>query len=182
MNQSYCKNFSLMVDITLIKLNHKSHVSQDAIIDFEDEIIRGFHCEIKNEMPSVMVKILGKIYFKFPKQFNYLTNLLSKIKVDKNIFAVVMGSVYTKYPLYAFTCKHKILFLFDAWEPDFAQIEYIIVNLKIDIVFFTYRQSFEHFRKTLPQVKCFWIPEGILSDGYYAMPYSQKDIDILHLG
>jgi len=58
----------------------------------------------------------------------------------------------------------------------------MIENLKIDIVFFSYKQSFEYFKKSLPKVKCFWVPEGISFNEYYAVPYSKKDIDILHLG
>ncbi len=84
--------------------------------------------------------------------------------------------------MFAFTSKHKILYLFDAWQPQFPKIKNMIENLKIDVVFFTYRQSCEYFRKTLPKIKCFWVPEGISFNEYYAMPYSQKDIDILHLG
>lgn len=169
-----------MSKITLIKLNHYSHVSQDAIIDLENEIISSVNCRIKYEPSSIFLKYLGKVYNRFPKIFN----LLSVIRFDENLFVVLMGcgGVYTKFPLFAFASKHKILYLFDAWEPQFPEIKQMIENLKIDIVFFTYRQSLEYFRKALPHVKSFWVPEGISLSEYYAMPYSQKDIDILHLG
>mgnify|MGYP001324614364 CR=1 FL=1 len=168
-----------MSKITLIRLNHYTHVSQDAIIDFEKEIVCSLNCEIKYELPIRFLKYLGKLYYHFPEIFR----LLSAIKINKNLFIVLMGgAVYTKFPLFAFTCKHKVLYLFDAWEPRFPEIKNMIENLKIDIVFFTYRQSYEYFKETLPQVKCFWVPEAISFDEYYAMPYSQKDIDILQLG
>ncbi len=168
-----------MQKITLIRLSHFSHVSQNAITDLENEIVDSFNCEVKYELPKIILKYLGKIYYHYSRLFT----LLSLIKINKNLFIVLMGGgVYTKFLLFAFSCKHKILYLFDAWEPRFLQIKDMIENLKIDIVFFTYKQSFEYFEKTLPHVKCFWVPEGISLNKYYAMPYSQKDIDILQFG
>jgi len=169
-----------MNNITLIKLNSYSHVSQDGIIAFENELVRTLNWETKGELPSLFARIFSKMY----RHFSSLFHLLSVIKSKKSYFAIILDirAVGTKFPFFAFNANKKILYLSDCWEPQFFETEKTLKNLKIDIVFFDSKLCWEYFQEKWPMIKSFWVPSGIVPDEYYAMPYSQKDIDILHLG
>ena len=171
--------------ITLLKTRFDSHVSSNTIKEFEEAITNAFHCEEVLQQPfrKVLVNVYrlsDKIKF-FRKIFD---KLFSFISTDKNYFIVLMGiqQIRKAYPYFLFTAKSKSVYLFDCWEKYFERTEELIKRHNIKTIFFSAKQSAEHFQKIFTDHKCIWLPEAIKADNYIALPYEKKDIDIIQIG
>jgi hypothetical protein len=98
-------------------------------------------------------------------------------------FAVLMGRDFVKYQPYAFlNRKKRYIYFFDVWPKDRAHFVDFIRRYKIDRVFVSASQVAIELNEELKRPIASWIPEGIDVATYKAMPYPQKDIDIIQLG
>jgi len=98
--------------------------------------------------------------------------------------AVIMGVGHFRkmFPFFLSQKCRKAVYLFDAWEKHFDFIEVVVKELGIDTLVVTAKQSAELLGARLPHIKVAWLPEGISDEGYFFLPYEQKDISLIQLG
>jgi glycosyltransferase involved in cell wall biosynthesis len=104
------------------------------------------------------------------------------IKKHKNY--VVIGYQKEKFfPYFHFNADLKVLWMYDAWEPLFDDIEKTIRAYKINLVFTASKQSADYFNTlNIPNFISHWIPEGIDVAQYQFIPYQERTTDVLQLG
>lgn len=160
---------------TLVKTNFNHHVSMDLYYEFESRIINNKNWEIKNGVGSIQARILRQL-------LKYIPPIQIPIKRHKNY--VVIGYQKEKFfPYFHFNCDIKALWMYDAWEPLFDDIEKTVRAYKINLLFTASKQSSDYFNKlNISNFKSYWIPEGIDVSQYQFIPYNDRSTDILQLG
>lgn len=115
-----------------------------------------------------LLKFIPPISIPFKKHKNY----------------VVIGYQKEKFfPYFNLKADLKVLWMYDAWEPLFSEIEKTIRTYGIHILFTASKQSAEYFNNLyLDNFNCYWVPEGIDATQYLFVPYHERKIDVLQLG
>lgn len=164
-----------MKQFTLVKTNFNHHVSMDLYYEFEDRILNKPHWEIKTGVGSIQARVLRQL-------LKFIPPIQLPIRKHKNY--VVIGYQKEKFfPFFHFKADLKVLWMYDAWEPLFDEIEKTIRAYKINMVFTASKQSADYFNTlNIPNFQSHWIPEGIDVDQYQFIPYSQRTTDVLQLG
>lgn len=164
-----------MKQFTLVKTNFNHHVSMDLYYEFEARIINKPNWEIINGVGSIQARVLRQL-LKFIPPFQLL------IKKHKNY--VVIGYQKEKFfPYFHFNADLKALWMYDAWQPLFDEIEKTIRAYKINLVFTASKQSADYFNTlNIPNFESHWIPEGIDITQYQFIPYQERTTDVLQLG
>lgn len=164
-----------MKQFTLVKTNFNHHVSMDLYYEFEDRILNKPHWEIKTGVGSIQARVLRQL-------LKFIPPIQLPIKKHKNY--VVIGYQKEKFfPFFHFKADLKVLWMYDAWEPLFDEIEKTIRAYKINMVFTASKQSADYFNTlNIPNFQSHWIPEGIDVDQYQFIPYQERTTDVLQLG
>lgn len=164
-----------MKQFTLVKTNFNHHVSMDLYYEFEARIISKSNWEIINGVGSIQARMLRQL-------LKFIPPIQLPIKKHKNY--VVIGYQKEKFfPCFHFDADLKVLWMYDAWEPLFDEIEKTIRAYKINLVFTASKQSADYFNTlNIPNFQSHWIPEGIDVTQYQFIPYHERTTDILQLG
>ena len=164
-----------MKHFTLVKTNFNHHVSMDLYYEFEKRIINKPSWEIVNGVGSIQARVLRQL-------LKFIPPIQLPIKKHKNY--VVIGYQKEKFfPYFHFNADLKVLWMYDAWEPLFDEIEKTIRAYKINLVFTASKQSADYFNTlNIPNFQSHWIPEGIDVTQYQFIPYQERTTDILQLG
>lgn len=164
-----------MKQFTLVKTNFNHHVSMDLYYEFEARIINKPNWEIINGVGSIQARVLRQL-------LKFIPPIQFPIKKNKNY--VVIGYQKEKFfPFFHFKADLKVLWMYDAWEPLFDEIEKTIRAYKINVVFTASKQSADYFNTlNIPNFISHWIPEGIDVDQYQFIPYQERTTDVLQLG
>lgn len=164
-----------MKQFTLVKTNFNHHVSMDLYYEFESRIIIKPNWEIISGVRSIQARFLRQL-------LKFIPPIQLPIKKHKNY--VVIGYQKEKFfPFFHFKADLKVLWMYDAWEPLFDEIEKTIRAYKINLVFTASKQSADYFNTlNIPNFKSEWIPEGIDVAQYQFIPYQERTTDVLQLG
>jgi hypothetical protein len=164
-----------MKHFTLVKTNFNHHVSMDLYYEFEARIINKPKWEIINGVGGIQARVLRQL-------LKFIPPIQLPIKKHKNY--VVIGYQKEKFfPFFYFNADLKVLWMYDAWEPLFDEIEKTIRAYKINVVFTASKQSADYFNTlNIPNFKSHWIPEGIDVSQYQFIPYHERTTDVLQLG
>jgi hypothetical protein len=164
-----------MKQFTLVKTNFNHHVSMDLYYEFESRIIIKPNWEIISGVRSIQARVLRQL-------LKFIPPIQLPIKKHKNY--VVIGYQKEKFfPFFHFKADLKVLWMYDAWEPLFDEIENTIRAYKINLVFTASKQSADYFNTlNIPNFKSEWIPEGIDVTLYQFIPYQERTTDVLQLG
>jgi spore maturation protein CgeB len=165
-----------MKPFTLIKTNYNQHVSMDLYHEFEANIIKKTTLwEVCNGVNSWQAFIIRQI-LKLIKPFT--------IPLYKNKNYVILGHQNEKFfPYFHFKAKSKTLWMYDAWEPLYDQIEKTIRNYNINLLLTASKQSAAYFNTLgIKNFKAQWVPEAVDVSKYYFTPYTDRTIDVLQLG
>ena len=164
-----------MKQFTLVKTNFNHHVSMDLYYEFEARIINKPNWEIINGVGSIQARVLRQL-------LKFIPPIQLPIKKHKNY--VVIGYQKEKFfPYFHFNADLKVLWMYDAWEPLFDEIEKTIRVYKINLVFTASKQSADYFNTlNIPNFQSHWIPEGIDVTQYQFIPYHERTTDVLQLG
>lgn len=164
-----------MKQFTLVKTNFNHHVSMDLYYEFEARIIYNPNWEIINGVGSIQARVLRQL-------LKFIPPIQLPFKKHKNY--VVIGYQKEKFfPYFHFNSDLKVLWMYDAWEPLFDEIEKTIKAYKINLVFTASKQSSDYFNTlNIPNFQSHWIPEGIDATQYQFIPYQERATDVLQLG
>lgn len=165
-----------MKPFTLIKTNYNQHVSMDLYHEFEANIINKTTVwEIRNGVTGWQAFIIRQI-LKNVKPF--------KIPIYKNKNYVILGHQKEKFfPYFHYRAKSKTLWMYDAWEPLFDEIEKTIRNYGITILLTASKQSADYFESLgIKNFKAHWVPEAVDVSKYHFIEYKNRAIDVLQLG
>lgn len=165
-----------MKSFTLIKTNYNHHVSMDLYHEFEANIIKKTNSwEIRNGVNSWQAFVIRQIL----KVFKPL-----KIPFYKNKNYVILGHQKEKFfPYFQYRAKSKTLWMYDAWEPLFDEIEKTIHSYRITLLLTASKQSAEYFSGLkIKNFKAQWVPEAVDVSKYHFIEYKNRTIDVLQLG
>ncbi len=112
-----------MKQFTLVKTNFNHHVSMDLYYEFESRIIIKPNWEIISGVRSIQARVLRQL-------LKFIPPIQLPIKKHKNY--VVIGYQKEKFfPFFHFKADLKVLWMYDAWEPLFDEIEKTIRAYKL---------------------------------------------------
>jgi hypothetical protein len=171
----------------LLTNNYKKyHVSLDAIMEFEEVILRDLerHNHFLNN--KTLAKLTHKEWFHSRRSLSRIRFLCGILKLisfrKKSYFTVLMGANFLKcFPAFCGSRKNA-LYLFDTWDNSHMLIKEFAETNYVDTIFFSSSQSAEKLKFLLPDIKCHWVPEGIDPRQYTYNHLDKKDIDVLSLG
>jgi hypothetical protein len=146
----------------------------DLYHEFESNIIGRNNWETVNGIGSVGARILRQILKIVPP-------IAIPIKREKNY--VVLGFQKEKFFPYFHFSATKVLWMYDAWEPVFDDIEKAIRQYKINLLFTASKQSAEYFNTlSIGNFHAEWVPEAVDVSHYKFTNYSARSTDVLQLG
>lgn len=117
-----------------------------------------------------------------------IRHLAARLKIQNNLKQsnpiIVLGGGYIDASAFPYGYCHEIIpVLWDTWPKYWDRLISSMKRLKINLAFFTQSQTLEYVSRILPGVKCYYIPEGLSSDGYVAGDnLENRIIDVLELG
>ncbi|MBC7493594.1 MAG: hypothetical protein H7221_01205 [Flavobacterium sp.] len=165
-----------MKSFTLIKTNYNNHVSMDLYHEFEANIINKTALwEVCNGVNIWQAFIIRQI-LKFLKPFT--------IPIYKNKNYVILGHQKEKFfPYFHYKAKSKTLWMYDAWQPLYTEIEQTIQTYHINLLLTASKQSADYFEALgIKNFKAQWVPEAVDVSKYHFVDYQQRTIDVLQLG
>lgn len=164
-----------MKKITLVKTNFNHHVSMDLYFEFEKAFLKSPNCLFVDGVNSKQARFLRVIN-------RILPQILIPLKKE-NRYLVIGYQKEKFFPFFHFNADLKALWMYDAWDYLFDDIEKSIRAYQINFVFFSSKQSAEHFSKLdIPNFEAHWIPEAVDIEQYEYVPYQKRTIDLLQLG
>ncbi|WP_320816024.1 hypothetical protein [Flavobacterium sp.] len=164
-----------MKPFTLVKTNYKNHVSMDLYHEFEKSIAKKPNWNIKNGVNSFWAICIRQFLKVFPPLLFPITK--------KETYVVIGYQKEKFFPYFHYHSRLKVLWMYDAWEPLFDEIEKTIRQYKINIVFTASKQSSEYFNAlNIPNFKSHWIPEAVDYSQYKFVNYNNRTTDVLQLG
>lgn len=164
-----------MKRFTLIKTNFNHHVSMDLYHEFEAKIIEKGNWDIVNGIGDLQARIIRQLFKLLP---------IVQLPIKKNRNYIAIGYQKEKFfPYFLFQAKSKSLWMYDAWEPLFGEIEKTIRAYRLNHVFFASKQSVVYFNElNIPNFKAYWVPEAVDVSKYEFIDYQKRTIDVLQLG
>ncbi len=147
----------------------------DLYHEFEKAALENPCWEGVNSIGSISARLLRFL-------FKIIPPITIPLKSHKNY--VVIGYQKEKFfPYFNLDADLKVLWMYDAWESMFDDIEKTVRTYKINYIFTSSKQSADYFKKlSIPNLKSAWIPEGINVAEYKFTPYNDRTIDVLQLG
>jgi hypothetical protein len=147
----------------------------DLYNEFESKILNKPNWKIEKGVGSFMAFSIRQFLKIFPP-------ILFPIKKEDNY--VVFGYQKEKFfPYFHYKAKLKILWMYDAWEPLFEDIEKTIRQYNINILLTASKQSATYFNSlNISNFHSEWVPEGVDVSLYKFIPYKERTIDVLQLG
>lgn len=164
-----------MSDIVLVRTGFNTHVAMDLYMEFEQAIIERVGCRtVKGPGPSSSKAVHALLKFwpnpKLPFR-------------DTNRYLAVGYQPEKSFPYLNLRAKAKYLWMYDAWESRFAEIERFVRTCGIDILMLSSKQAADHFSSLqLPRFSAHWVPEAVDCSAYRSKPMSERSIDVLQLG
>src|ERR1035437_10145803 len=159
----------------LVTSGSKNHVSVITINNLENELLKLPGWKKKNTIfswvPEVMLEKMGSI--------------LKNIYVKNTFMAVIMDiAAFHKrvFPYLTFNSTGKAIYLFDAWEALYPEIQELLIEYNFNLIFISAKKTAEHFSSVLDNKKVFWIPEGITTEHFTFADYENKTIEVLQMG
>jgi hypothetical protein len=174
--------------LTLVKTRIYSHVSLDQIHEFETVIREHPNWDTLAGPPSIpALKIVARLIFWFAKILGPLLRLLPVHWRARDYLCVGYLAphyvLYKTFPYFCIPAGLRILWMYDAWEKDYANIEALIRNHKINLAFITSLQTTQHFNALkLEDFRAYWSPEAITVSGYKQKPARERSIDVIQIG
>ena len=161
--------------LTLIKTNFSHHVSMDLYHEFEGRIIKKENWKVVKGVGSFSARILRQFLRFFPPV---------QIPVKRNQDYVVIGYQREKFfPFFHYKATSKTLWMYDAWEPLFDDIEKTIRTYKLNNLFVASKQSADYFNSlNIENFNSSWVPEAVDSSKYEFIDYHKRTTDVLQLG
>jgi hypothetical protein len=164
-----------MKEFTLIKTKYSHHVSMDLYHEFEGEILKSGKWDFVNGPGNLRARI-GRQLLKFMPVLRFPMR-------SKRNFVAIGYQVEKFFPYFHLKANSKTLWMYDAWEPLFKNIEKTVRDYGINLLCTASKQSADHFNSLgIENFRCEWLPEGVDSDLYRFVPYADRNIDVLQLG
>jgi hypothetical protein len=168
--------------ITLLRVKYfNAHVSEDTLNDFENQI--EVYCEkIISKKYSIIYRLKKKIINNSPF-LNPIRKLYHKIfGANRRYISVIMGVNFNKCYPSSLESSYNYAYFFDAWPDNQKRIEHFILEMNIKTVFFSSKQVADIFREKLPEIKSFWIPEGVNPAKFKIHDSKNKIYDVIQYG
>lgn len=117
--------------------------------------------------------------------------VIAKLKIGRRLFFVnktksllVIGGAYIDFTSFPYNYSHEIIPVFwDTWKKYHPLLLSSLKRNKIKYAFFTQKEVAEMVSQAIPEIKTFWMPEGINSDGYKkGTNLNTRKINILQYG
>jgi hypothetical protein len=109
--------------------------------------------------------------------------------IETNRAVISLGLPYRHYffgktfPHFTFGARLRVLWLFDVWQPRFAEIAALVLEAQIDVLLVSSAQATEYFRNLrLPCCHVHWVPECVNVSHYPSRPWYERSIDVLAFG
>lgn len=104
------------------------------------------------------------------------------LRGSKAYVVVMMGP--TERRLFPVSYTNEVIpYCFDCWPKDYARWHGIFRRNRVQLAFFTARQSANYFRRRMPSMDCIWLPEATLPELHSSeRPLRDRSIDVLELG
>lgn len=170
----------------LIRQKYNYHVSLDTVEEFEKIILSDASVTSINEINKTFSRILFHFWNAITKNKLKVKENLDSTKNNKTsklpLFAVLMGTDFSKCLPYFLFYKNKNIYIFDAWPKNHKIIIKFLNFFKVKNAFFTSSQAVEIIQSKVLKTNCFWVPEGILASSYNYSEFKDKNIDVLALG
>lgn len=164
-----------MKPIVLVKTNFNTHVSMDLYSEFEKSIIKSINPIVINSANNFQAKIL-RYFLKILPQFEFPYN-------SKRNYLVIGNQKEKLFPFFYCKANLKALWMFDAWEPLFFDIENTIRKFNINILFTSSMQAATYFNSLkIQNFKSHWIAEAVDFESYTFVEPEKKTIDVLQMG
>lgn len=76
-----------------------------------------------------------------------------------------------------------VVYCYDCWEPEYDWWESFFCRHRFELIFFSARDSAEHFTRRLPSARCIWLPEATDPSGYSSETLlAARALDVIELG
>lgn len=147
----------------------------DLYHEFEAKIIEKGNWNIVNGIGNLQARIIRQLFKLLP---------IMQLPIKKNRNYVAIGYQKEKFfPYFLFQAKSKSLWMYDAWEPLFDEIEKTIRFYRLNHIFIASKQSVAYFNGlNIPNFKAYWVPEAVDVSKYEFIDYQKRTIDVLQLG
>jgi hypothetical protein len=119
----------------------------------------------------------------------FLRKAFSKLRVPRNlarrgtpVFVAFMG--FSESKVLPFSLWTEIIpYCFDCWPRDYQRWSSFFRRHRVRLAFFSARQSAEHFRREMPDMRSEWLPEATDPKQYEcSLTLADRNIDVLELG
>lgn len=174
--------------LVLVQTRIYLHVSVDEVLEFEEAISKteGWSV-VSGPRPLEPLKLIARLVacaavsidtllYRFRFRFGSKHHLCVG-------YLAPHYAIYKTFPYFSIPGGLRMIWLYDAWENHFDEIEAFLRRTRIDLAFFSGQQATDHFRKrSIPRLEAHWIPEGITVATYRSKPYNERPTDVIQIG
>ena len=158
----------------LKKIDERTHVSNDLILEFESLLPKDTFIKIIKR--RFFDELLLRINFKLP-------NLKIPIYRNELTFSMLMGVGDFRFFIRSYKLHHNnAVYLFDAWPIHYKYIKFACKSLNIKYLFCSSQIATNNLNKILENTEVIWQPEAIDASSYRWKDYNKRTIDVLQFG
>ena len=166
--------------------NASYHVSFETVKDFEQVILNdnaANEWKPHTERSVASQHLFRHLYKMSPSLVHRMVSASGRKRTTLDeIFAVIMGDQYAKcWPAFLHVGKRHI-YLFDAWPKYHAKLKKFVTNYQIETLFVSSSQIADQLKELNLPCAIHYLAEGVRASKFKALPLSEKDIDVLHMG
>src|SRR4051812_24404635 len=91
--------------------------------------------------------------------------------------------IYKAFPYFCLPARSRMVWMYDAWENQLAEIERTFRTHRINVAFVTSLQAAEYLNsRGIQRFAAYWVPEAVTVENYSSKPASDRHIDVLQMG
>jgi hypothetical protein len=161
----------------------------EEIHEFEVAIAEGTDWDVVSGppgMPLPMLKVAARVVRLLEIVLDHLLRLLPG-KPRKSYLCIGYSAphylAYKTFPYFCVPAKLRMVWMYDAWENQLAEIENAFRVHRINIAFLTSLQATEYFNgRGIERFAAYWVPEAVTVANYRCKPPLERRIDVLQMG
>lgn len=144
----------------------KRPVSHDAVLGQEREFLEHGKDNVDIKYKSLMLKIINRVFDKIG--IKPVCDSFTGRKYENTVVLyIAMHLNYLKNSIHLIRNLQRhgnkiAIYVWDCWEPEFEDWKEVLDDLKVDYLFFSFKQTYEYFKDIY---KCYWVPQS--ANRYY---------------
>lgn len=137
-------------------------------------------------MPLLLLKVVARVVDFFAFVLELCLRALPVRRAKNYLCIGYIAPHYLTYKAFPYFCQParlRMVWMYDAWENQLAEIERTFRRHRINVAFVSSLQATEYLNtRGIERFAAYWVPEAVTLTNYRSKPATERRIEVLQMG